>query len=110
MEIFNLKDILSNNEAVLLYFGGEGCSVCKTLHPKIKNEFEKTFPKIKQFYIDIEKQRDIAIENNVFTIPTIVVFFEGKEFIRKSRNLSVQGFVDEVSRPYNLFFSEEDNL
>ncbi|MEA3315463.1 MAG: thioredoxin family protein [Campylobacterota bacterium] len=105
MELFNLKYILSNNDAVMLYFGGENCSVCKTLHPKIKKEFEKIFPKIKQFYIDIDEQREIAIESNVFVMPTIVIFFGGKEFIRKSRNLSVQGFIDEVSRPYNLFFN-----
>lgn len=105
MQIFDLKDILSKNDAVMLYFGGEGCSICKTLHPKIESEFKKTFPKIKQFYIDIEEQKEIAIENSVFAIPTIVIFFEGKEFIRKSRNLSVQGFVDEVLRPYNLFFN-----
>jgi len=105
MEKFNLKEIIESNQAVMVYFGGQNCGVCKVLHPKIKDSFEKEFPNIKQVYIDIEEDKTTAIEYNIFAIPTIIIFFEGKEFIRKSRNLSVQAFIDEVSRPYGLFFN-----
>ena len=43
------KEILSN-DAVMLYFSGENCGVCKALMPKIHSSFESNFPKIKQIF------------------------------------------------------------
>ena len=62
------------------------------------------FPRIKQIYISAEEYKTTAIEYGVFSMPTIIVYFDGKEFARKSRNLSVAGFIQELKRPYGLFF------
>ena len=105
MDIEELTDTINSNDAVMVYFSGEFCGVCKVLQPKIKDAFALSFPKIKQIYIDADQFKQTAIEYGVFTVPTIIVFFDKKEFARKSRNLSVQGFVTELQRPYNLFFS-----
>jgi len=104
MQVDELKNFISSNDAVMVYFGGEFCGVCKVLQPKIKEAFEKDFPKIEQIYIDADSYKQTAIEYGVFAIPTIIVFFDKKEFARKSRNLSVQGFISELQRPYGLFF------
>jgi thioredoxin-like negative regulator of GroEL len=88
----------------MVYFSGKNCNVCKVLQPKIKKAFNKEYPKIKDIYIDAEENQEIAIEFGVFSVPTIIVFFDKKEFARKSRNLSVDGFIQELKRPYNLFF------
>jgi len=105
MEIEELKETINNNDAVMVYFSGQFCGVCKVLQPKIKEAFQKEFPKIKQIYIDADDFKQTAIEYGVFAVPTIVVFFDKKEFARKSRNLSVGGFVQELQRPYGLFFN-----
>ena len=104
MQIDELKNSINTKDAVMVYFGGEFCGVCKVLQPKIKEAFEKEFPKIEQIYIDADNYKQTAIEYGVFTIPTIIVFFDKKEFARKSRNLSVPGFISELQRPYGLFF------
>jgi len=104
MEIEELKQIINNNDAVMVYFSGEFCGVCKVLQPKIKEAFEDEFPKIKQIYLEADNYKQTAIEFGVFAVPTIIVYFDGKEFARKSRNLSVGGFVQELQRPYGLFF------
>ena len=105
MEIEELKQIINNNDAVMVYFSGEFCGVCKVLQPKIKDAFQKSFPKIKQVYISADEYKQTAIEFGVFAVPTIIVYFDGKEHQRKSRNLSVVGFVEELQRPYGLFFN-----
>ncbi len=104
MEIEELKQTIQNEDAVMIYFSGEFCGVCKVLQPKIKEAFANEFPKIKQIYISVEQYKQTAAEFGVFAVPTIIVFFDKKEFARKSRNLSVAGFVDELQRPYGLFF------
>jgi hypothetical protein len=38
-------------------------------------------------------------------VPTILVFIEGKEFIRKSRNIGIEELGDLIARPYTLLFS-----
>jgi len=104
MNIEAIKQTINNNDTVMIYFSGKFCGVCKVLQPKIKEVFLEEFPKIKQIYIDADNYKQTAIEFGVFAVPTIIVYFDGKEFARKSRNLSVGGFVHELQRPYSLFF------
>jgi len=104
MDIEDLKKEIESKDAVMVYFGGEFCGVCKVLRPKIEEAFKKEFPKIEQIYIDADHYKQTAVEFGVFVIPTIIVYLDGKEFSRKSRNLSVPMFVSELKRPYGLFF------
>ena len=52
--------------------------------------------------IDISQTPDISAYYSVFTVPTVLIFFEGREFLRKSRNMSVAEITDAIRRPYNL--------
>lgn len=99
------NDLLQEKEAVLAYFSHENCSVCKTLKPKLFAHFENHFPKFELSYIDIKLSPEIAAANSVFTVPVIIVFFEGKEYIRKARSMGIGEISDEVERPYQLMFS-----
>lgn len=99
----NIQELIGLKKAFMLYVGGEYCSVCKVLQPKIFYAFDREFPNIDKLSIDIEDQREFAAQQNIFAVPTIIVYFEGKEFFRKSRNLSVDLFIEEVRRPYNIF-------
>ena len=38
----------------------------------------------------------------VFSIPTVLIFFDRKEFKRYGRNISIPLFIEELERPYNL--------
>lgn len=97
-----LKSVINENEAIILYFSGNDCSVCKVLKPKIENEVLKNFPKIKLFEIKADIFKELSSQFNVFSIPTTVVIFDKKEFKRYGRNISLSLFVDEVKRIYDL--------
>ncbi len=105
MDYESINDVIKNESAVLLYFGGVNCGVCKALQPKIKNIFDKNFPKISQFYLDVNDNRNIATNFKIFTIPAILIFFDGKEHVRKGRNISTIELSQDLKRPYNLFFN-----
>ena len=62
------------------------------------------FPKIKFLTIDINFSAKIAANYSAFVEPTILVFFEGKETIRRSRNISILELENAINRPYKLIF------
>ncbi len=99
----DIDEIISTGEPVLIYFSGENCSVCQVLKPKIDEVIPQNFPKMKTYEVKADLYKEIASSFSVFSIPTILVFFDSKEFFRKGRNLSISQFVNELKRPYTLF-------
>jgi thioredoxin-like negative regulator of GroEL len=105
MRIENIQNDIKKNDAVMLYFSGVDCGVCHALMPKIRDSFSSNFPKIKQIYINANQFPEVAAHFSVFTVPTIIIYFENKEFIKKSRLISVSELELELQRPYGLFFN-----
>lgn len=99
-------EIVARQDAVLAYFSTEVCSVCKVLKPKIAEMVEKYFPLMEIVYIQSDLLPEVAAQNSIFVAPTVIVFFAGRETIRKSRAFSVDEFMDEISRSYSLLFGE----
>ena len=55
------------------------------------------------FEIILEQHPEIAANYMVFTNPTVLVFFDGKEAIREGKNMSVPEFKKAVDRIYQLY-------
>jgi thioredoxin-like negative regulator of GroEL len=102
--IKSIEKELKNNESVILYIGGKSCSVCNTLRPKVEELFSHKFDKIKQIYLYADEYPDIAAHFTVFTIPTVIVYFDKKEFLKLSRNISIPQMEDQIQRVYDLYF------
>jgi thiol-disulfide isomerase/thioredoxin len=96
--------ILAENDAVLAYFSTETCSVCHVLKPKVIEMVTESFPKMKMVFIESDQHPALAAQNRVFTAPTVIVFFAGRETIRKSRALGVDELRYEIERPYSMMF------
>lgn len=95
---------IEKETAVLAYFSTNACSVCKVLKPKVEELLQAEFPNIKLLYIQSDKQPEVAAQNRVFAAPTLLVFFDGREHIRKSRNIGISELQQEISRPYSMLF------
>jgi thioredoxin-like negative regulator of GroEL len=107
-EIQSFEEFLKLKEeepALLGYFSTEACNVCKVLKPKVEELIQAEFPKIKLIYIKSDILPEVAAQNQVFAAPTILVFFEGREYIRKSRNIGIGELHREIERPYSMIFS-----
>lgn len=100
--IDSINHTLQSSDAVMLYFSAPGCNVCHALKPKLTEAVLKAFPTFVIESIDISETPDTASHFSVFTIPTVLVFFQGREFLRKSRHMSVGEVVEAIERPYNL--------
>jgi len=101
-----LMAMIAAEKGVLLYFSSPSCSVCKVLKPKVSELLRIKFPLVHVRYVDIEKSPVISGQFRVFTIPTILIFFEGKEQVRYSRNISMQELESSIDRPYSLVFED----
>lgn len=103
--IYNMQDleaIIAREKALLLYFSSESCSVCKVLKPKVAELLHLKFPRMRSLYVDTEKSPVIAGQFRVFAIPTILVFFEGREQLRYNRNISMHQLEAAIERPYQM--------
>lgn len=106
VEIKSLEEFkkLKEEPALLAYFSTDACSVCHVLKPKVEELLQTDFPRMKMAYVKSDEQQEIAASNRVFTAPTVVVFFEGREYIRKSRAFGVGELQQEIERIYSMIF------
>lgn len=108
-EIETFDEFLKMKEeepALLAYFSTQACNVCKVLKPKVAELIQNEFPKIKMAYVKSDVLPEVAAQNQVFAAPTILVFIDGREYIRKSRNIGIGELQQEIERPYTMMFEE----
>lgn len=99
----DIENLIKENQMVLLYFGSESCNVCNAMKPKVE-EILKNYPQIKSAEVDTEKSLKLSTSYNIFTIPVILIFIEGKEILREARYISIQDINNKIARYYELLF------
>jgi len=102
MTLEALQQTIRQEIGVLLYFSGEHCNVCHALRPKVKALFDEEFPKLKQIFLDAEAYREISSHYQVLSLPTMIVFLDGREFIREGRTVSLHQLAGKLQRPYGM--------
>ena len=78
----NFKELIQ--EKILVDFYANWCGPCKMIAP----ELEKVESNIKVIKVDVDEFEDLAKEYGVMSIPTLVLFDQGKEVKRTI------GFID----------------
>ena len=102
MTVEELKNTVSNTKAIVLYFKNEQCPPCQVLRPKVEDLIRKEFPSMVFQVVDTVENPLLASTYHVFSNPTILVFFEGKEYIRKSKYIAISELEQEINRLYQL--------
>ena len=102
MTLEQVQQTIQEEVGVLLYFSGEHCSVCHALRPKFRELFDAEFPKLKQIYLDAQEYAEVSSYYNVLSLPTILVFLDGREFVREGRTVSLHKLREQLKRPYGM--------
>ena len=102
MDEFN--KFIRENEGTVVYFSTPTCNVCKILKPKLLDILSNKFPKMHFAFVNVEEAQELAAQNQVFAVPTILFHLDGKGFIRKSRNINLNMLTEELDRPYSMMF------
>jgi thioredoxin-like negative regulator of GroEL len=96
----NESDILkkiSETKILVVYFSQPTCTVCKSLRPKIEMTV-RSYTGIGFQYVDTTLFPNLSGQNMIFTVPTIVLFYQGREVKRWSRYFSIDEFIVELDR------------
>lgn len=84
------KDVLDSKKLVLVDFFATWCGPCQMLAPVIEelSTSDNSFDIVK---VDIDADRDLAIQYEIEAVPTLIIFKDGKEVDR------AMGFLDKTS-------------
>ncbi len=100
-DLNEIKELIEANQMVLGYFTTTDCNMCKDLFPKIE-EMLKSFPNIEGFRAESDLNLRIVGEYSIYMVPSIILFIDGKETIRLSRNISVMELSSQIQRYYDM--------
>ncbi|MBX9013112.1 thioredoxin [Ligilactobacillus murinus] len=62
---------------VLVDFYADWCGPCKLLAPVLKTLEQEFGEQIKFVKVDVQQDQDLAVANNVMSIPTMLLFVDG---------------------------------
>ena len=62
---------------VLVDFYADWCGPCKLLAPVLKTLEQEFGEQIKFVKVDVQQDQDMAVANNVMSIPTMLLFVDG---------------------------------
>lgn len=105
-ELSVLQSLLKKEMAVLIYFYNDDCPPCLSLRPKVEEMVNSDLPRMKIIWVNSKSTPEIPANFGVFANPTILIYFEGREFKRYSKYVSVIELKQAASRYYNLMFTE----
>ncbi|MGN7410313.1 MULTISPECIES: thioredoxin family protein [unclassified Sporosarcina] len=77
------QELLTQQEAMLLFVKTDHCSVCDGLYPQVEVLTEQyPFP---FYYVNVAKVPEMAGQLSLFTAPVVLLFKQGKETARFAR-------------------------
>ena len=71
-------EVLEASEPVLVDYWAPWCSPCRMIGPIVDELAGEYLGKIKVGKVNVDENREIAIEYGVMSIPTLIVFKDGK--------------------------------
>lgn len=104
-EFYELTSIDAVNKFIneqplsFLYITMPDCSVCYSLKPKVQELMEK-YPKIALGSVIAQEVTEIAGLLSIFTSPVLLLFVEGKEYIREARIVHLDLLNEKINKIY----------
>lgn len=88
--------LIAAHHPVLVDFFTDKCKICRALMPVLKEVREAVGAKVKMLKIDLEKHRDLGDRFNIYGIPHLVIFVDGKIFWRHSGVLTAPEILQQL--------------
>ncbi|HBK71113.1 MAG TPA: thioredoxin [Flavobacteriaceae bacterium] len=104
--IAEFETIKEKETAFVLYITDNTCNVGENVEPKLEKLLAENFPKLKLYKTYISDAPELVGQLSVFTVPTVLVYFECKQYIQKSRAFSLGELEQEIDRYYQMIFEE----
>ncbi|MBT2214853.1 thioredoxin [Virgibacillus dakarensis] len=94
-----VKNFVQSHSLTFLFISRPDCSVCHGLFPQVQ-ALMSHYPEIKLGHISADQVTEIAGEFSIFTVPVLLLFVEGKEYLREARIVHLQLLDEKVDKIY----------
>lgn len=102
IKLRTIKDVnafIHEETLAFLYLSKPTCSVCHGLLPQVQH-LMKNYPIIQMAHIDTEEVPEIAGAYSIFTVPVLLLFVNGKEYIREARIVHLDLLAKKLNKIY----------
>ena len=100
----NLTNLITTSKVLLVQFGSGDCNPCAALREKI-DRWSEPRTDVDSVYVPMEHFPEVAASRSIFTVPTVLVYTEGKLSIRESGCFSLDGVFSRIERYLSLMDS-----
>ncbi len=90
--------VLKAATPVLVDFYAQWCPPCKLAAPVLDELADEYKGKVDVFKLDTDENREAAAQYGIMSIPTVILFKNGKEVERKIGFGGKQGYVDLINK------------
>lgn len=88
----------NNNIPLLVDFWAEWCGPCKVMAPYFKSATKILEPQVRLIKINTESNQELSYRYTIQSIPTLMLFANGKEIARNSGVMGTQDIVQWVKQ------------
>lgn len=97
MDFDSFRTAVSSHPRTLSFMSAPDCRACDALRPKVEALLAR-HPGWRFVYVDLAEAPQVGGQLMVFSVPTTVLFVEGREARRFGRNLSMDELDDALVR------------
>ena len=90
------KEIINHKGYALVDFWATWCPPCRMMAPVLESAEKQLGGQINFAKVDVDEQQQLAAEFDIMSIPTLVVFKDGKPIKRMSGYRPLDAFVEEL--------------
>ena len=103
MKRIEIKKYIEESLISIVYFSGSVCGDCDAIRKKVLHII-KDYKEIKFIEINALENKEVAAAYNIFLMPVLLLFVDGKETLRIGRHFDLLEFKNAIDRYYNLIF------
>ncbi|MGM0862073.1 MAG: thioredoxin family protein [Bacillota bacterium] len=97
-----IENFINRHKLSFIYISRPSCTVCHAVLPQLRELLEQ-FPHIKLGHVNADSVEEVAGRFSVFTVPVLLLFIEGTEFLREARFVHFEQLEQKLKRVYQLY-------
>lgn len=91
-------EVLKSNVPVLADFWADWCGPCQMLSPTIEELAKEYDGKIKVGKVNVDEEAELAAQNAIVSIPTVIMFVDGKPVEKLVGAHSIDEYEDMIEK------------